>query len=139
MNLPRRASLMVKGGQRMREHSGIKEPGSGRDEPVAVVGAACRFPGEVRSLASLGRLLMARRDTVREVPPERWEQAELAGLPAQVAARLRHGCFLDDDVCAYDPEFFGINAQEAPWVDPEITTPFGSTTSSASKWAPAAL
>jgi acyl transferase domain-containing protein/NADPH:quinone reductase-like Zn-dependent oxidoreductase/acyl carrier protein len=36
-----------------------------------------------------------------------------------VAARLRHGCFLDDDVYAYDPEFFGINAQEAPWVDPE--------------------
>ncbi|MFC8538154.1 SDR family NAD(P)-dependent oxidoreductase [Streptomyces sp. NPDC057249] len=95
------------------------KPGTRQDEPVAVVGAACRFPGEVRSLRSLWRLLLARRDTSREVPGERWRQSELAGLPAQVADRLRYGCFLDDDVYAYEPEFFGINAQEAPWVDPE--------------------
>ncbi|MFF9896666.1 SDR family NAD(P)-dependent oxidoreductase [Streptomyces longispororuber] len=103
----------------MHAHPAVDVPVAGQDEPVAVVGAACRFPGEVRSLSSLWRLLMARRETVREVPGERWEQAELAGLPAQVAARLRYGCFLDDDVYAYEPEFFGINAQEAPWVDPE--------------------
>ncbi|MEU5699188.1 SDR family NAD(P)-dependent oxidoreductase [Streptomyces aurantiacus] len=103
----------------MHAQPDIEEPGAGRDEPIAVVGAACRFPGEVSSLTSLWRLLMARRETVREVPGERWEQAELAGLPAQVADRLRHGCFLDDDVYAYEPEFFGINADEAPWVDPE--------------------
>ncbi|WP_050514847.1 type I polyketide synthase [Streptomyces rimosus] len=90
-----------------------------REEPVAVVGAACRFPGRVDSLTSLWRLLMARRDTRREVPAERWEQKELMGLPAEVSERLRYGCFLDDDVYAYEPEFFGINAQEAPWVDPE--------------------
>ncbi|CAM5556706.1 putative Phthioceranic/hydroxyphthioceranic acid synthase [Streptomyces afghaniensis 772] [Streptomyces afghaniensis] len=66
---------------------------------------------------------MARRETVREVPAERWEQAEPAGLPAQVAARQRYGCFPDDDVYAYEPAFFGINAQEAPWVDPEHRLP----------------
>ncbi|MFE5393149.1 SDR family NAD(P)-dependent oxidoreductase [Streptomyces sp. NPDC056568] len=103
----------------MQAPSGLDEPGAGRDEPIAVVGAACRFPGGAGSLTSLWRLLMARRETAREVPAERWEQAELAGLPAQVAARLRYGCFLDEDVYAYEPEFFGINAQEAPWVDPE--------------------
>ncbi|MFC4464541.1 SDR family NAD(P)-dependent oxidoreductase [Streptomyces xiangluensis] len=103
----------------MRAQPDVARAGAGQDEPIAVVGAACRFPGEVSSLASLWRLLMARRDTVREVPGERWAQAELAGLPVQVAARLRYGCFLDDDVYAYEPEFFGINAQEAPWVDPE--------------------
>jgi acyl transferase domain-containing protein len=103
----------------MHVQTGVEEPEAGPSEPIAVVGAACRFPGAVRSLTSLWRLLMARRETVREVPAERWEQAELAGLPAQVAARLRYGCLLDDDVYAYEPEFFGINAQEAPWVDPE--------------------
>ncbi|NEC67591.1 type I polyketide synthase [Streptomyces sp. SID9727] len=94
-------------------------PETQQDGPIAVVGAACRFPGEVRSLTSLWRLLLAGRDTSREVPDERWRQSELAGLPSQVADRLRYGCFLDDDVYAYEPEFFGINAQEAPWVDPE--------------------
>ncbi|WP_369204736.1 SDR family NAD(P)-dependent oxidoreductase [Streptomyces sp. PU-14G] len=103
----------------MHAQPDIAEPGADQDEPIAIVGAACRFPGEVRSLTSLWRLLAARRETMREVPRERWGQAELAGLPAQVAARLRYGCFLDDDVYAYEPEFFGINAQEAPWVDPE--------------------
>ncbi|MGA5198386.1 SDR family NAD(P)-dependent oxidoreductase [Streptomyces exfoliatus] len=103
----------------MRAEPAIESSGAGQDEPVAVIGAACRFPGQVRSLTSLWRLLLARRDTMREVPAERWEQAELAGLPAEVAARLRYGCFLDDDIYAYEPEFFGINAQEAPWVDPE--------------------
>lgn len=103
----------------MHARPGTEETGAGQDEPVAVVGAACRFPGESRSLTSLWRSLMARRDAVRKVPRERWEQTELAGLPTQVADRLRHGCFLDDDVYAYEPEFFGINAQEAPWVDPE--------------------
>ncbi|MFJ2264052.1 beta-ketoacyl synthase N-terminal-like domain-containing protein [Streptomyces sp. NPDC087844] len=110
---------MAKDGPPMHEKAGLEGLGTGQDEPVAIVGAACRFPGEARSLASLWRLLMARRETVRKVPDERWEQAELAGLPAQVAERLRYGCFLDDDVYAYEPEFFGINAQEAPWVDPE--------------------
>ncbi|MFG3509161.1 SDR family NAD(P)-dependent oxidoreductase [Streptomyces sp. NPDC047821] len=99
----------------MGAHAGF----SGQDEPVAVVGAACRFPGKVDSLTSLWRLLLARRDTRQEVPAERWRQEELAGLPEQVSARLRYGCFLDGDVYAYEPEFFGINAQEAPWVDPE--------------------
>ncbi|MFI0242201.1 SDR family NAD(P)-dependent oxidoreductase [Streptomyces sp. NPDC016845] len=103
----------------MRVHPGIEDPGAGQDEPIAVVGAACRFPGQVSSLNSLWRLLLARRETMREVPAERWERAELAGLPATVADRLRYGCFLDDDIYAYEPEFFGINAQEAPWVDPE--------------------
>ncbi|WP_179230487.1 type I polyketide synthase [Streptomyces sp. CS227] len=103
----------------MRTPTGAEQLEAGHDEPIAIVGAACRFPGEARSLSSLWRLLLARRQTAREVPRERWEQAELAGLPAQVADRLRYGCFLDDDVYAYEPEFFGINPQEAPWVDPE--------------------
>ncbi|MFD5028608.1 SDR family NAD(P)-dependent oxidoreductase [Streptomyces sp. NPDC058373] len=103
----------------MHAHTAIERPGASQDEPIAIVGAACRLPGGADSLSSLWRLLMARRETVREVPGERWEQAELAGLPAPVADRLRHGCFLDGDVYAYEPEFFGINAQEAPWVDPE--------------------
>ncbi|KUJ36110.1 hypothetical protein ADK46_15965 [Streptomyces rimosus subsp. rimosus] len=64
-------------------------------------------------------MLFAGRETVGEVPAARWSQAELAVLPPAVADRMRWGCFLDGDVYAYEPEFFGINAQEAAWVDPQ--------------------
>uniref|UniRef100_UPI00403FDDC4 beta-ketoacyl synthase N-terminal-like domain-containing protein n=1 Tax=Streptomyces sp. DG1A-41 TaxID=3125779 RepID=UPI00403FDDC4 len=59
-----------------------------RTNPSRSSEPACRFPGAVRSLTSLWRLLTARRDTVREVPGERWEQVELAGFPT----RSRPGC-----------------------------------------------
>ncbi|TDC06468.1 hypothetical protein E1265_34755 [Streptomyces sp. 8K308] len=66
------------------EGSGAMDVGKSSEwaEPIAVVGAGCRFPGGVESLSGLWRLLMARRETVREVPLERWGQDELLGLPA---------------------------------------------------------
>ncbi|TXJ79206.1 SDR family NAD(P)-dependent oxidoreductase [Streptomyces lavendulae] len=88
------------------------------EERVAVIGAGCRLPGGVDSPASFWKLLAGGRDVVREVPEDRWSQDEVLGLPADVAARLRWGAFLDEDVYAYDPAFFGINAHEAAWVDP---------------------
>ncbi|MYR01726.1 MULTISPECIES: type I polyketide synthase [unclassified Streptomyces] len=88
------------------------------EERVAVIGAGCRLPGGADSPASFWKLLTGGRDVVREVPEERWSQEEVFGLPADVAARLKWGAFLDEDVYAYDPAFFGINAHEAAWVDP---------------------
>lgn len=85
---------------------------------LAVIGAGCRLPGGVSSPDSFWRLLADKRDTVREIPDDRWTPEETSALPADVAARLRWGAFLDEDVYAYDPAFFGINAHEAAWVDP---------------------
>ncbi|POM23323.1 Phthioceranic/hydroxyphthioceranic acid synthase [Actinomadura rubteroloni] len=93
----------------MKQHS---------ERQVAVIGAGCRLPGGVDSPSSLWRLLADKRDTVRDIPDDRWTQEELSGLPADVAGRMRRGAVLDEDVYAYDPAFFGINAHEAAWVDP---------------------
>ncbi|WP_439673432.1 SDR family NAD(P)-dependent oxidoreductase [Embleya sp. MST-111070] len=88
------------------------------EQHLAVIGAGCRLPGGVDSPTSFWQLLADKRDTVREVPDDRWTQEEISGLPPEVAARLKWGAFLDEDVYAYDPAFFGINAHEADWVDP---------------------
>ncbi|MFH9118407.1 SDR family NAD(P)-dependent oxidoreductase [Streptomyces globisporus] len=88
------------------------------EQHLAVIGVSCRLPGGVNSLASFWQLLAEKRETVREVPDERWTQEEVSGLPAEVAARLKWGAFLDEDVYAYDPAFFGINDHEAAWIDP---------------------
>ncbi|WP_033037661.1 type I polyketide synthase [Streptomyces monomycini] len=93
--------------------------GNRTDEPIAVVGAGCRYPGGAHSLEALEELLFAGRETVGEVPAGRWSREDLAVLPPAVADRMRWGCFLDGDVYAYEPEFFGVNAQEAAWVDPQ--------------------
>ncbi|WP_200881789.1 type I polyketide synthase, partial [Streptomyces rimosus] len=89
------------------------------DCPIAVVGAGCRLPGNVQSPADLWRLLAAEQYAVREVPTDRWTQAELAELPAEVLARMRHGGFLDGDVYAFDAAAFGMNEHEARFADPQ--------------------
>ena len=42
------------------------------DEPIAIVGVACRLPGAADP-AAFWRLLVNGTDAVREVPPERWD------------------------------------------------------------------
>lgn len=103
----------------MSETVGVQLP-EGCAEPVAVVGAACRLPGGVDSLAALWRLLEEERETVRSVPEDRWDfETIAAGLPDEVARRLRFGGFLDGDLAAFDAQAFGISGAEATWLDPQ--------------------
>ena len=44
-----------------------------RTEPIAIIGASCRFPGGAVSMESYWRLLRDGVDAVREVPRERWD------------------------------------------------------------------
>ena len=46
--------------------------------PVAVVGLGCRFPGGASGPDELWRLLLAGRDLVRMVPPDRWRRPPAA-------------------------------------------------------------
>ena len=89
------------------------------DEPIAIVGLACRLPGAADPEA-YWRLLRDGVDAIREVPPERWDVD--AHFDADLAARgkmsTRWGGFLDD-VGAFDPAFFGISAREAGQIDPQ--------------------
>nr|WP_063806795.1 type I polyketide synthase [Streptomyces regalis] len=88
-------------------------------EPIAVIGVGCRLPGGVDTPGAMWRLLAAGRDTVSEVPADRWQAEDLVGLKPDVIRRMRWGSFLDGDIGAFDPEAFGLNNREAPWVDPQ--------------------
>ncbi|MGW2601543.1 SDR family NAD(P)-dependent oxidoreductase [Streptomyces klenkii] len=90
-------------------------------EPIAVIGTGCRFPGGVESAAGLWDLLAAGRDTVGPVPAGRWDAARLAAFQhPDLADRLSRGCFLDQDVWAWDPEAMGVARPEQRWVDPQF-------------------
>ncbi|MDT5044601.1 MAG: phthiocerol/phenolphthiocerol synthesis type-I polyketide synthase, partial [Mycobacterium sp.] len=43
------------------------------DEPIAVVGLGCRFPGDIHGPEALWEFLAEGRSAVSKVPPDRWE------------------------------------------------------------------
>ena len=90
------------------------------DEPVAVVGLGCRFPGEISGPDALWRFLCEGRSSIAQVPADRWQLFD-DGSP-EVAAALadttRWGSFLTN-VDAFDAEFFEISPHEAAAMDPQ--------------------
>jgi len=111
-----------------RALTGAPEPAAAPSEPVAehppiaVIGLGCRFPG-ASGPDELWRLLLDGRDTVRDVPPQRWRRPA-AGEPrpgsaaAVLAGPGRYGGFLDE-VARFDADFFGISPGEARLMDPQ--------------------
>src|SRR5260221_1782312 len=89
------------------------------DHPIAIVGAACRFPG-APSLDGFWELLISGRDAIREIADERWstglyyhpEKGRL-GKSYTIAAGVL------DNIEQFDAEFFGISPREALQMDPQ--------------------
>ncbi|WP_233624133.1 type I polyketide synthase, partial [Burkholderia vietnamiensis] len=93
---------------------------SDRNEPIAVIGMACRFPGSSDTPDAFWRLLDGARDAVTEVPGERWDIERYyhpdPATPGKMATR--HGAFLER-VDEFDAAFFGIAPREATYLDPQ--------------------
>ncbi|MCN9245014.1 type I polyketide synthase, partial [Streptomyces sp. RY43-2] len=92
---------------------------AGADEPIAIVGMACRFPGGVRSPEDLWKLLSAGSDVISPFPTDRgWDIDTLMDAGRSGASSVHEGGFLDD-VAGFDAEFFGISPREALAMDPQ--------------------
>ena len=102
-----RASL--KENQRLRQ--AYQQLAEAADDPVAVVGIGCRFPGGVNSAEGLWELVRAGTDAISEFPGDRgWDPGD--------AAYTRFGGFVDG-AGQFDAGFFGISPREAVAMDPQ--------------------
>ncbi|GAB1818048.1 SDR family NAD(P)-dependent oxidoreductase [Herbidospora sp. RD11066] len=89
------------------------------DEPIAIVGMGCRFPGGVASPEDLWRLLAEGGDAVTEIPADRgWHLDHDAGSDRAGTSHSREGAFLTA-AGDFDAEFFGISPREALAMDPQ--------------------
>nr|WP_254125418.1 type I polyketide synthase [Amycolatopsis sp. CA-230715] len=91
-------------------HTATKRERAPEDEPIAIIGMACRFPGGVESPERLWDLVAAGRDAIDDFPCDR-------NWPVEPGYR-RAGGFLDG-AADFDAEFFGISPREAVAMDPQ--------------------
>ncbi len=91
-----------------------------RQEPIAITGIGCRFPGGAEDPGSFWRLLCDEVDAVAEVPAERFDLERVydprRGTPGKIYSRF--GAFLPS-VDRFDAPFFGISPREAVHLDPQ--------------------
>ncbi|WP_405764136.1 SDR family NAD(P)-dependent oxidoreductase [Streptomyces sp. NBC_00080] len=91
------------------------------DDAVAVVGAACRLPGDINGLDDLWGVLATGRDVVGEVPPDRFRADDFVDPNRRRPgwSYTAAGGFLRD-ITGFDASFFtGISPREASQMDPQ--------------------
>jgi acyl transferase domain-containing protein len=91
-------------------------------EPIAIVGAACRFPGSANSPSKLWELLKSPKDVLKTFPRERLNFSNFSGPDGEAHGRTDvqgQSYLLQEDCRVFDAAFFRISPKEARGMDPQ--------------------
>ncbi|MGW7126101.1 type I polyketide synthase, partial [Streptomyces sp. NPDC054901] len=99
----------------------LQEVESEEQEPIAIIGMSCRYPGDVESPEDLWRLVSDETDAISPFPTDRgWDTGSLfdEDPDGRGTSYVREGGFLHT-ANRFEPEFFGISPREAVAMDPQ--------------------
>lgn len=91
------------------------------NEPIAIVGMACRFPGGGHNPEQFWNVLEQGIDGIIDVPKDRWDARKFYDENSDRAGKshAKQAGFLQMPVDQFDPLFFGISPREASVLDPQ--------------------
>ncbi|KAL7782699.1 BcPKS5, polyketide synthase [Trichoderma afarasin] len=90
-------------------------------EPIAIIGMACRFPGGSDSPSKLWDLIQSPRDLSQRVPADRFDATGFFHVNGSQHGALNapNAYFIEEDVTRFDNTFFNIQPAEAEAIDPQ--------------------
>ena len=101
-------------------HAQSPQKGSEWNEPIAIIGMSCRFPGRASNPEKFWELLQGGISAREEIPAQRWNIEAYYHPDAEAPGKIltRYGHFIED-VDQFDPSFFGISPRETVAIDPQ--------------------
>jgi acyl transferase domain-containing protein/NADPH:quinone reductase-like Zn-dependent oxidoreductase/NADP-dependent 3-hydroxy acid dehydrogenase YdfG/acyl carrier protein len=115
------AQYLVKEVAGSGSHARVAVRSQGTDEPIAIVGVGCRYPGGIDSAEGLWELVAGAGDAISAFPTDRgWDLERLfdADPDSSGTSYVSEGGFVKD-AGDFDPGFFGISPREAVAMDPQ--------------------
>ena len=94
-------------------------PAPYKNEPIAVIGSGCRFPGGSTSPSKLWDLLRDPRDVLRKIDRFRADNFYNTDGHHHGASNVLSAYLLAEDTKLFDTQFFNIPLSEAEAIDPQ--------------------
>jgi len=90
-------------------------------EPIAVVGAGCRFPGRANTPSQLWSVLKEAPNTAKQIPIDRFNLDRFYHPDGSHhgTCNVKETYFLDQDIRCFDAGFFAVPPGEAAAMDPQ--------------------